>query len=109
MFKHFVAKVETHLEQTVKTLRADRAREYLSHMFKKFCKERGMRRQLMIRGTPQQIGIAEQRNLMLLDMVTSMMRHANLPISFLGDTLLTAANILNHVPSKSVSATSYES
>jgi len=37
-----------------------------------------------------------------------MMAHANLPISFWGDALLTATYIVNHVPSKSVSAMPYE-
>jgi len=37
-----------------------------------------------------------------------MMGHANLPISFWGDALLMAAYILNCIPSKSVTATSYE-
>jgi len=37
-----------------------------------------------------------------------MMTHANLPISFLGDALLTVVYILNRVSSKSVSATTYE-
>ena len=41
-------------------------------------------------------------------MVRSMMAQANLPISFWGDALLTAAYILNHVPSKSVPTTPYE-
>jgi len=36
------------------------------------------------------------------------MAHANLPISFWGDSLLTTAYILNRVPSKSVTVTSYE-
>ena len=36
------------------------------------------------------------------------MAHANLPISFWGNALLTAAYILNRVPSKSVSSTPYE-
>ena len=36
------------------------------------------------------------------------MAQANLPISFWGDALLTAAYILNRVPSKSVSSTLYE-
>jgi len=36
------------------------------------------------------------------------MAHANLPISFWRNALLTAAYILNHVPSKSVTATPYE-
>lgn len=41
-------------------------------------------------------------------MMKSMMAHANLPISFWEDALLTAAYILNKVPSKSVSTTPYE-
>lgn len=36
------------------------------------------------------------------------MVQANLPISFWGDALLTAAYVLNHVPSKSVTLTPYE-
>ena len=62
----------------------------------------------MIPRTPQQNGVAERRNRTLLDMVRSMMTHVNLPISFWGDALLTAAYILNRVPSKSVYATPYE-
>ena len=41
-------------------------------------------------------------------MVGSMMAQANLLISFWRDALLTAAYILNQVPSKSVSSTLYE-
>jgi len=41
-------------------------------------------------------------------MARSMMAQANLPISFWGDALLTAAYVLNRVPSKSVAATPYE-
>ena len=41
-------------------------------------------------------------------MVKPMMAQANLSISFWGDALLTAAYILNQVPSKSVSSTPYE-
>ena len=36
------------------------------------------------------------------------MAQANLPISFWGDALLTAAYVLNRVPSKSVPTTPYE-
>jgi len=37
-----------------------------------------------------------------------MIAHANLPISFWGDAMLTAAYILNCVPSKGLTATPYE-
>ena len=63
---------------------------------------------MTIPGTPQQNGVAERRNLTLLEMVRSMMAQANLPISFWGDALLTATYILNRVPFKSVPTTQYE-
>jgi hypothetical protein len=65
-------------------------------------------RQLMMPRTPQQNGVAERRNRTLLEMVRSIMAQANLPISYWGDAILTAAYILNRVPSKLVPSTSYE-
>lgn len=52
--------------------------------------------------------MVERRNRTLLEMVRSMMAQVNLPILYWGDALLTAAYILNQVPSKSVSSTPYE-
>jgi len=77
-------------------------------MFKEFCEKKSMRRQLTIPATLQQNDMAERTNRTLLDIVRSMMAHANLPISFWGDVLLMVAYILNHVPSKSISTTLYE-
>ncbi|KAK9043078.1 hypothetical protein V6N11_071429 [Hibiscus sabdariffa] len=57
---------------------------------------------------PQWNGVSERRNRTLLDMVRSMMSHTNLPISFCGHTLETAAFTLNRVPSKSVQKTPHE-
>ncbi|OMO92476.1 hypothetical protein CCACVL1_06836 [Corchorus capsularis] len=107
-FRLYVALVENQLGQSIKVLRTDRGREYLSEKFKELCDEKGILRQLTILGTPQQNGVAERRNRTLLDMVRSMMAQANLPISYWGDALLTATYVLNSVPSKSVSSTPYE-
>ena len=107
-FKRFVAEVENQQEKNLKAFRTDRGREYLSDQFRELCETKGIRRQLTTPYTPQQNGVAERRNRTLLDMVRSMMAHANLPISFWGDALLAAAYILNRVPSQSVSSTPYE-
>ena len=96
------------MERTIKTLRTDRGREYLSKQFRELCENKGIRRQLTIPGTLQQNGVAERRNRTLLDMGRSMMAQANLLISFWGDALMAAAYILNRVPSKSISSTPYE-
>ncbi|KAK8640308.1 hypothetical protein V6N13_008065 [Hibiscus sabdariffa] len=57
---------------------------------------------------PQWNGVSERRNLTLLDMVRSMMSHTDLPTSFWGYALETAAFTLTRVPSKSVQKTPHE-
>jgi len=107
-FLAYVQLVENQLNTTIKCLRTDRGGEYLSNLFKGFCEQKGIERQLTIPNTPQQNGVAERKNHTLLDMVRSMMAQANLDMSYWGDALLTAAYVLNRMPSKSVSSTPYE-
>ena len=52
--------------------------------------------------------MSERRNRTLLDMVRSMMSLTDLPLSFWGHALETAAFTLNRAPSKSVETTPYE-
>ncbi|KAK9027896.1 hypothetical protein V6N11_067717 [Hibiscus sabdariffa] len=84
----------------------DRVREYLS--LDKLLKECGIVSQLTPPDTPQWNGVYERRNRTLLDMVRSMMSHNDLPNSFWGYALETAAFTLNSVPSKSVQKTPHE-
>ena len=61
-FRRYLNLVENQLDQTIKTLRTDRGREYLSDQFKYLCDEKGINRQLTIPGTPQQNDVSERRN-----------------------------------------------
>ena len=83
-FRLFMNLVKNQTGTTIKTLRIDHGREYLSEEFKTICDEKGIKRELTIPYTPQQNGVAERRNRTLLDMVRLMMVQANLPISFWG-------------------------
>ncbi|KAK2352400.1 secreted RxLR effector protein [Trifolium repens] len=107
-FKEFKNEVQNQLGKNIKTLRSDRGGEYLSQEFNDHLKECGIVSQLTPPGTPQWNGVSERRNRTLLDMVRSMISHADLPKSFWGHALLTAAYTLNHVPSKKVEKTPYE-
>nr|AAX94813.1 retrotransposon protein, putative, Ty1-copia sub-class [Oryza sativa Japonica Group]ABA93176.1 retrotransposon protein, putative, Ty1-copia subclass [Oryza sativa Japonica Group] len=107
-FKEFQNEVQNHLGKTIKYLRSDRGGEYLSLEFGNHLKECGIVPQLTPPGTPQWNGVSERRNRTLLDMVRSMMSQTDLPLSFWGYTLETAAFTLNRVPSKSVDKTPYE-
>ena len=107
-FKEFKNEVQNQLGKNIKALRSDRGGEYLSQEFADYLKEYGMVSQLTPPGTPQWNGVSERRNRTLLDMVRSMMSHAELSNSFWEYALLTAAFTLNRVPSKSVQKTTYE-
>jgi transposase InsO family protein len=72
-FRRFMNLVENQIERTIKTLRTDRGRKYLSKQFRELCENKGIRRQLTSLRTSQQNGVAERRNQTLLDMVRSMM------------------------------------
>ena len=72
-FKIYNTLVENQLNTKIKSLRTDRGHEYLSDLFKAYCADKGIARQLTIPYTPQQNGVAKRRNMTLLDMVRSMM------------------------------------
>ena len=71
-------------------------------------KQCGIVSQLTPPGTPQRNGVSERHNHTLLDIVQSMMYLTDLPLSFWGYALETAAFTLNRAPSKSVETTPYE-
>ncbi|WZZ65001.1 hypothetical protein YC2023_076371 [Brassica napus] len=107
-FKEFQNEVQNQLDKKIKALRSDRGGEYLSQAFNDHLRECGIVSQLTPPGTPQWNGVSERRNQTLLDMVRSMMSHADLPPSFWGYALETSAFTLNRCPSKSVEKTPYE-
>src|SRR3954464_2595622 len=107
-FKEFQSEVENQLRKKIKHLRSDRGGEYLSHEFGNHLKGCGIVAQLTLPGTPQRNGVSERRNWTLLDMVRSTMSLTDLPLSFWGYCLETAAFTLNRVPSKSVEKTPHE-
>ena len=82
--------------------------KYLSYEFGLHLKQCGIVSQLTPPGTPQCNGVSEHRNRTLLDMVQSMMSLTDLPLSFWGYALETAAFTLNRAPSKTIETTPCE-
>ena len=80
----------------------------MSQEFDDHLKDCGILSQLTPPGTPQLNGVSERSKRTLLDMVRSMMSLADLPVSFWGYALETAAHTLNRSPSKAVEKTPYE-
>ncbi|MCQ8811569.1 hypothetical protein NQU36_26580, partial [Escherichia coli] len=76
--------VGNQIARKVKALRTNRGRGYLYEEFKELFNNKEIIRQITIPNVPQQNGVANRTNRMLLEMVRSMLALANLPISYWG-------------------------
>ena len=72
-FTSYSTLVENQLNTKIKSLWTERGHEYLSDLFKTYCDNKGISRQLTILETPKQKGVVKRTNKTLLDMVRSMM------------------------------------
>ena len=116
-FKVFNAEVENQCGKQIQIVRSDRGGEYYGRYtengqapgpFTKFLQEHGIVAQHTMPGSSNQNGVAERRNLTLVDMVRSMLSNSNLPKSLWIDALKTAVYILNRVPTKAVPKMPFE-
>ena len=83
-FSRYLSLVENQKNGTIKlSVLTEDVSIYLRYLNNSAIKK-GIKRQLMIPYTPQQNSVAERQNRTLLDMIWSMMAHANRPISFRG-------------------------
>ena len=90
-FNEFQSEVENQHDRKIKFLRSDHGGEYLSHEFSTHLRKCGIVSQLTPPRTPQRNGVSERHNRTLLDMVRSMMSLTDLPLSFWGYAIETAA------------------
>ena len=108
-FIKFKVFVEKQSGLSLKTLRTDRGKEFTSNEFMNFCNQNGIKKQLTVRRTPQQNGVAERKNRTIVEMARSMLKGKNLPNEFWAEAVNTAVYILNRSPTKAVqNMTPYE-
>ena len=90
-------------------LRTDQGGEFTSSIFLKFCSEHDIKRQLLAPYSPQQNGVVERRNRVVVNMVRSMLKDKNLPHELWGEAVNTSLHVLNRAPTRSLDgATPYE-
>jgi len=108
-FKKFKALVEKQSGYNIKALRTDRGGEFLSDDFNLFCDENGIRRELTSPYSPQQNGVAERKNRIVVEMARSLLNGRGLPVHFWGEAVAAAVYLLNLSPTKAVlNQTPYE-
>lgn len=83
-------------------MRTDKGGEYISKEFLRFCRESGIHKQFTPRYTPQQNGVAERKNMTIMDMVRSMLKAKHFPNDYWAEAVNCAVYILNRCPTKAV-------
>ena len=102
IFIQFKALAQKQSGKELKILRTDRGGEFTSNQFSAYCKEKGIRRQLTVRHTPQQNDVAERKNRTIVEMARSMLKGKGLPNQYWAEAVSTAVYILNRSPTKAV-------
>lgn len=101
-FKIFKNCMEREASANIKCLRTDRGGEFTSQEFNNFCKENGIKRQLMAAYTPQQNRVAERKNRTVMNMVRSLLFERRVPKTFWPEAVNWTVHILNRSPTLAI-------
>ena len=99
LFESFYSMVHTQFGRRIKRLRSDNGKEYVNQSFSTFLKDKGVIHELTCVHTPQQNGVAERRNRHLLEVARTLLFQMSVPKSYWGEAVLTAAYLINRLPS----------
>ncbi|XP_074293705.1 uncharacterized protein LOC141620839 [Silene latifolia] len=96
----FYAFVKNQFGKRIKCLRSDNALEITEGESKNFLLLKGIWQQTSCVDRPQQNGVVERKHRHLLEISRAIRFNSGLPLSFWGDCVLTAAYIINRLPTK---------
>ena len=77
-FKEFKALVENQTRRRIRVLRSDNGGEYTSRGFVDFCRSAGIKREFTVPYNPQQNGVAERKNRMIVSTARAMIHDQGL-------------------------------
>ena len=100
IFKNFKNMIQTQFQSKIQILKSDNARDYFNSILGEFLAKEGIVHLSSCVDTPQQNGIAERKNRHLLEVARSLMFSTNVPKLFWGEAVLTAAYLINRMPSR---------
>ncbi|GJS50100.1 ribonuclease H-like domain-containing protein [Tanacetum coccineum] len=97
ILKDFIRQIENQLNQKVKTIRCDNGTEFKNRDIIEFCGLKGIKREYSNARTPQQNGVAERKNMTLIEAARTMLADSFLPNTFWAEAVSTACYVLNRV------------
>ena len=106
IYKSFRAFVKTQHSAVIKYFRCDLGGEYTSNEFSELLALDGTVHQSSCTDTPEQNGVAERKHRHIVETARSLLLSALVPSVFWGEAVLTAARVINMIPSSHISGMS---
>ncbi|GKD67859.1 putative ribonuclease H-like domain-containing protein, partial [Tanacetum coccineum] len=82
ILKNFIKEIENLVDKKVKIIRSDNETGFKNKVMDDFYREKGIKREYSIARTPQQNGVAERRNMTLIEAARIMLAYSKLPTTF---------------------------
>ena len=86
----------------MKCIRSDNGGEYCNNEFDSYCSHNGIRREKTVPRTPQENGVSERMNRMIMEHGRCMRLGAGFPLKFWVDVVNTAVYLINRGPSSAL-------
>nr|GEU48723.1 putative ribonuclease H-like domain-containing protein [Tanacetum cinerariifolium] len=97
ILKTFITGLENQLSLKVKLIRSDNGTEFKNSDLNQFCGINRIKKEFSVPRTPQQNGIAERKNMTLIEAARTMLADLLLPIPFWAEAVNTACYVQNRV------------
>nr|GEX50936.1 putative ribonuclease H-like domain-containing protein [Tanacetum cinerariifolium] len=97
ILKTFITGLKNQLSLKVKVIKSDNVTEFKNNDLNQFCGIKGIKREFSVLRTPRQNGIAERKNMTLIEAARTMLTDSLLPIPFWAEAVNTACYVQNRV------------
>ncbi|GJZ57786.1 putative ribonuclease H-like domain-containing protein [Tanacetum coccineum] len=91
ILKNFIKEIENLVDKKVKIIKSDNGTEFKNKVMDDFCREKGIKREYSVARTPQQNGVAERRNMTLIEAARTMLADFKLPTTFWAEAVILLA------------------
>ncbi|GKC56599.1 retrovirus-related pol polyprotein from transposon TNT 1-94 [Tanacetum coccineum] len=99
-FTAFYAMIQTQFKKSIQIVRSNNGGEYMNSQMNIFFLSKGIVHQTTCPHTPEQNGVAERKNRLLLEMTRALIIESNVPKTFWPEALATATYLINRLPTK---------
>ncbi|GJZ72261.1 putative ribonuclease H-like domain-containing protein [Tanacetum coccineum] len=97
ILKTFITCIENLIDLKVKVIRCDNGTEFKNMVMNQFCEMKCIKREFSVPRTPKQNGVAERKNMTLIEAARTMLADSRLPITFWAEAVNTACYVQNRV------------